>query len=57
MDDRSWIYLVSPEGSYKMDYFNRADGFINYALSNLKNISGGVIRCLCKGCKNKKLID
>jgi hypothetical protein len=29
-------------------------GFINYALSNPRNISGGGIRCPCKKCKNKK---
>jgi hypothetical protein len=41
----------------KMDYCNVVQGFINYALSNLKNISGEGIRCLCKKCKNKKFFD
>jgi hypothetical protein len=40
-----------------MDYCNVVQGFINYALSNLKNISGEGIRCLCKKCKNKKFFD
>jgi hypothetical protein len=40
-----------------MDYYNRIKGFINYALSNLRNISGGNIRCPCKSCKNKKFLD
>jgi hypothetical protein len=38
-----------------MDYCNEIEGFINYALSNSINISGGNIRCLCKKCKNKKV--
>ena len=32
-------------------------GFINYAFSNSKNISGGYIRCPCKRYKNKKFFD
>ena len=36
-----------------MDYYNVVEGFINYALSNLKNITGGGIRCSCKRCKTK----
>ena len=31
--------------------------FINYALSNLRNISGGGIKCSYKRCKNKKFLD
>jgi len=38
-------------------YCNGVQGFINYVLSNLKNISGDGIRCSCKRCKNKKVID
>jgi len=37
-----------------MDYCNGVQGFINYALSNPRNISGDGIRCSCKRCKNKK---
>jgi hypothetical protein len=40
-----------------MNYCNRVQGFINYALSNLRYISGGSIRYSCKRCKNKKFID
>jgi hypothetical protein len=38
-----------------MNYCNDVGGFINYALSNLENISEGNIRCSCKSCKNKKV--
>jgi hypothetical protein len=57
MNDRSWIYRVSPEGLCKMNYCNGIEGFINYALSNPSNINGDGIRCLCKRCKNKKFLD
>ena len=40
-----------------MDYCNGVQGFINYVISNLRNINGGSIRCPCKRCKNKKFID
>jgi hypothetical protein len=40
-----------------MNYCNGVQGFINYALSNLRNISGGDIRFPCKRCKNKKFFD
>jgi len=40
-----------------IDYYNGIQGFINYTLSNLKNISGVNIRCSCKRCENKKFID
>jgi hypothetical protein len=36
-----------------MNYCNRVQSFINYALSNPRNISGGGIRCPCKMCKKK----
>ena len=39
----------------KMDYCNEIEGFINYALFNPKNISGGGIRYSRKRCKNKKV--
>jgi hypothetical protein len=41
----------------RMDYCNRVYGFINYAISNPRNISGGGIRCLCKRYKNKKFLN
>ena len=40
-----------------MGYCNVVKGFINYALSNLKNISGDGIKCSCKRCKNKKFLN
>ena len=39
MDNRSWIYRDSPQGLRMMDYCNGIRGFINYALSNPRNIS------------------
>jgi len=51
------MYWVLPRGLRKMDYCNRIKGFINYALSNLRNISGCNIRCPFKRCKNKKILD
>jgi len=33
----------------------KVEGFINFTLSNSKNISGGGIKCLYAKCKNKKL--
>jgi hypothetical protein len=40
-----------------MDYCNGVHGFINYAISNPRYISGGRIRCPYKRCKNKKFLD
>ena len=40
-----------------MDYCNEVENFINYVLSNPRNISGGDIRCPCKRCKNKVAYD
>ena len=57
MNDRSWIYQVSPEMLCKVDYYNEVEDFINYTLSNPKNISGDNIGCPCKRCKNKKFLD
>jgi len=37
-----------------MNYCNEVQDFINYTISNLRNISGGGIRSPCKRCKNKK---
>jgi hypothetical protein len=39
-----------------MDYYNEVQGFINYTISNPRNITGGGIGCPCKRCKNKKFI-
>ena len=57
MNDRSLTCQVSPEGLCMMDYCNGVEGFINYIVSNPKNISGGSIRCSCKMCKNKKFFN
>jgi hypothetical protein len=40
-----------------MDYCNRVQGFINYALSNPRNINGGGIRCQFRRCENKNFLD
>jgi hypothetical protein len=40
-----------------MDYCNGVEGFINYTLSNPRNISGDGIRCPCKRCKNKTFFN
>ena len=53
MNNRSWIYRDSPQGLWMMDYCNGIQDFINYALSNMINISKEGIRCPCKRCKNK----
>jgi hypothetical protein len=57
MDDCLCMYQDSPGRLRRMDYYNRVEGFINYALSNMRNISGGGIRCLFKRFKNKKFLD
>ena len=57
MDDRSCMYRDSSEELRMMNYCNEVQGFINYLLSNLINISGGDIKCSCKRCKNKKFLD
>jgi hypothetical protein len=38
---------------YKKDYCKVVECFINFAFSNLKNNSGGEIRCSCVKFKNK----
>jgi hypothetical protein len=43
-----------PKGCARYIIVMRLRVFINYVLSNMKNISGGGIRYLCKRCKNKK---
>jgi len=57
IDDRSWMYQDSPEGLRKMDYYNGVQGFIDYTLSNSRNINGDNIKYLCKRCKNKKFLN
>jgi len=57
MNYRSWIYRVSFEELCMMDYCNEVDDFINYTISNPKNISGTGIRYPCKMCENKKFLD
>jgi hypothetical protein len=47
------VHQYSPEGLRMIDYYNGIQSFINYALSNLRNISGNDIRCPFKRCKNK----
>jgi hypothetical protein len=43
----------SPKGLHRMDYYNKIQDFINYALSNPRNISGDRIRYPFKRCKKK----
>ena len=38
MSDHSCMYQVSLEGLHKINYYNEFKIFINYTLSNLKNI-------------------
>jgi hypothetical protein len=57
MDDRSWMLRDSPQGLWRMEYCNEVQGFINYVLSNPRNISEGGIQYSCKRCKNKKFLD
>jgi hypothetical protein len=57
MDNRSWMYLDSPQGLYREDYSRGVEGFIDFSLSNPKNISEGKIKCLCVKCKNKKFLQ
>ena len=45
MGDHFFMYQVTPEGLHMMNYCNRVESFINYALSNPRNISGRGIRC------------
>ena len=54
MDNRSWMYLDSPQGLYREDYSRGVEGFIDFSLSNPKNITEEKIKCLCVKCKNKK---
>jgi hypothetical protein len=54
MNNCSWMYRDSPKGLYMKNYCKRVEGFINFTLLNLNNISGDEIRCPCTKCKNKK---
>ena len=56
MDDRSWMYLDSPQGLRRMDYCNEVHGFINFATSIPRNFTRGSIRCSCKKYQNKKYL-
>jgi hypothetical protein len=51
------MYRVSTKRLRKMNYCNGVEDFINYALSNLRNINGDNIRCSYKKCKNKNFLD
>jgi hypothetical protein len=51
------MYQDSLKELRMMDYCNEVENFINYVLSNPRNISGGDIRCPCKRCKNKVVYD
>ena len=51
MDDRSWMYRDLPERLCKINYCNGVQGFINYKLSNVRNISVENIIYPCKSYK------
>jgi hypothetical protein len=51
------MYQESLKGLCRMDYCNEVQGFINYALSNPRNISKGGIKYPYKICKNKNFPD
>ena len=57
MDHCSWRYRDSPKGLHMMNYYHGVEGFINYTLSNLRNINESNIRCLGKRCKSKKNLN
>ena len=48
MDDHSWMYQDLLKGLRRMGYCNVVEGFMNYTLSNPRNISRSGIRCPCK---------
>ena len=39
-----------------MDYYNRVQGFINFATSIPRNFTRGGIRCQCRKYQNKKFL-
>ena len=51
MHDPSWMYRDSLEALHMMNYCNEIKSFINYTLSNPRNINGDDIRCPCKVVK------
>jgi hypothetical protein len=53
MEDRSWMYRDSPQGLWMMDYYNRLQGFINYALSNREILMERVLDVHARGVKIK----
>jgi len=50
------MYRDLPQGLRMMKYCNGVQGFINYTISNPRNISGGGIRSPCIKCTNKKFL-
>jgi hypothetical protein len=51
------MYQDSPQELRRMNYCNGVQDFINYAISNMRNISGDDIRYLYKRCKNNKFLN
>jgi hypothetical protein len=47
------MYRDSPQGLRMIDYINEIRGFINYTLSNPRNISEGILDVHAKGVKIK----
>jgi len=56
MNDYSWMYRVLSERLRMMNYCKGVENFINYTLSNPKNIGWNGIRYPCKRCKNKTFL-
>jgi len=54
MDDHPWMYRDFSKRLYRQDYLKGVESFINFLLSNLKNINDSENRCLCVKCMNKK---
>jgi hypothetical protein len=50
------MYKDSPQGLWRMKYYNEIQGFIKYVTSISRNINGGGIRCPCRRCQNKKFL-
>jgi len=55
MDDYSCMYQDSLEGLHIMDYCNEIEGFINYTLSNPRNIGGAILNVHLRGVRIKKI--
>jgi hypothetical protein len=53
INDRSRMYRDSPQGLWRMDYYNGVQSFINFAKSITRNISRDDIGVHAEGVKIK----